>query len=94
MMNLNELREKILPILKKWGVKKASVFGSYVREEAGEDSDVDIIVEINDELSLLDFIEFKLEIEDVIGKKVDLLEFATIKPILKDRILKEQVALI
>lgn len=94
MMDLNELREKILPILKKWDVKKASVFGSYVREEAREDSDVDIIVEINDELSLLDFIEFKLEIEDVIGKKVDLLEFATIKPILKDRILKEQVALI
>ncbi len=94
MMSLEELREKILPILKKWGVSKASIFGSYVRGEAGEDSDVDILVEIDDELSLLDFIGLKLEIEDAIGKRVDLVEFSTIKPTFKDRILREQVALI
>lgn len=94
MMSLEELREKILPILKKWGVNKASIFGSYVRGEAGEDSDVDILVEIDDELSLLDFIGLKLEIEDAIGKRVDLVEFSTIKPTFKDRILREQVALI
>jgi len=93
-MSLEELREKILPILKKWGVSKASIFGSYVRGEAGEDSDVDILVEIDDELSLLDFIGLKLEIEDAIGKRVDLVEFSTIKPTFKDRILREQVALI
>ena len=94
MTSLEELKEKILPILKKWGIKRASIFGSYVRGEARDDSDIDILVELDEELSLLDFIGLKLEIGDAIGKRVDLVEFSTIKPAFRDRILKEQVALI
>jgi len=94
MTSLDELKEKILPILKKWEIKRASIFGSYVRGEAKADSDIDILVELDEELSLLDFIGLKLEIEDAIDKRVDLVEFSTIKPAFRDRILKEQVALI
>jgi len=45
-------------------------------------------------LNLLDFVALKLELEDILGRKVDLVEFDTIKPRLKDRILKEQVVII
>ena len=93
-MKIEDIRHVILPILKKWRINKASLFGSYVRGEAREDSDIDLLVELDDEFSILDFIELKLEIEDAINKKVDLVEFCTIKPLLKDKILKEQVPII
>lgn len=93
MKDIKMLKEIIRPILKRWSVERASIFGSYVRNEAKEDSDIDILVELDDDVSLFDFIELKLEIEDAIGKKVDLVEFSTIKPAFREKILEEQVAL-
>ncbi len=93
-MNIDEIKREIVPILQKYGVKRASIFGSAVRDEMREDSDIDILVEIEKDISLLDFVALKLELEDSLGRKVDLVEFDTIKPKLKDRILREQVVII
>lgn len=93
MMSIEEIKEKVAPILKKWGVRRASVFGSYARGDAEDDSDVDILVELSGDMSLLDFVGLKLDIEDAIGKKVDLVEYDTIKSSIKKRILENQVAL-
>ncbi len=94
MESLEKLKRIILPILKNRGVKRASIFGSYVRGQADPESDIDILVELDDDVDLFDFIGLKQEIEDTIEKKVDLVEFSTIKPAFKERILKEQVAII
>ena len=94
MKSVRTLMDEITPVLKRYRVRKASLFGSYARNEATENSDVDILVELEDDLSLFDVIELKLEIEDTIGTGVDLVEFSTIKPSLRDRILKEQVPII
>jgi hypothetical protein len=91
---IEEIREKILPVLKKYWVRRASIFGFVVRGEATENSDIDILVEIRSNISLLDFVGLKLELEEVLGRKVDLGEYDTIKPIIKDRILREQVAIL
>lgn len=93
-MDIEEIKEKILPILRSYGAKRAGLFGSYVRGETREDSDLDILVEIEKDISLLDFIGIKLEIEEALGKEVDLVEYNTIKPLLRERILKEQVAIL
>jgi len=93
-MEIEKLKSKVIPILKKHGVKKAALFGSLVRGEMGEDSDIDILVKIDKDISLLDFVGIKLELEEVLGRKVDLVEYDTIKPRLKDRILKEQVVIL
>lgn len=93
-MNVDEIKNKILPILRKYGVRKASIFGSAVRGEMKESSDVDILVEIDRDISLLDFVALKLELEEVLGRRVDLVEYDTIKPRLRDRILKEQVVIL
>jgi predicted nucleotidyltransferase len=91
---IEDVKRKILPILEHYGVKKAGLFGSIVRGELREDSDIDILVEIEKDISLLDFVEFKLEIEEKLGRKVDLVEYSTIKPLLKNIILREQVAIL
>ena len=89
--SIQSIKKKIIPILKRYGVKKAAIFGSFVRGEARKTSDIDILVEIKKDISLFDFIGLKLEIEEALGKKVDLIEYSTIKPLIREKILKEQV---
>ncbi|RUM33051.1 MAG: hypothetical protein DSY33_05635 [Archaeoglobus sp.] len=93
-MNVAEIKTRIMPILRKYGVRKASIFSSAVRGEMKESSDIDILVEIEKDISLLDFVALKLELEETLGRKVDLVEYDTIKPRLRDRILKEQVVIL
>lgn len=93
-LEIGDVKRKILPILEQYGVKKAGLFGSVVRGELREDGDIDILVEIEKDISLLDFVDLKLEIEEKLGRKVDLVEYSTIKPLLKDVILGEHVAIL
>jgi predicted nucleotidyltransferase len=92
--DVEEIKRNVLPILRRYGIKKAGLFGSYVRGEQSADSDIDILVEIDEDISLLDFIGIKIEIEEALGRKIDLVEYATIKPALKQTIFNEQVALL
>jgi len=93
-VSVEEIKQRILPILQKYNIKRAGLFGSYVRGEMREDSDIDILVEIADDISLLDFVGIKLEIEDILGKKIYLVEYNTIKPLIRERIIKEQVGIL
>lgn len=95
MMNNNiiEIKRKIRPTLERHGVKKAAVFGSFARGEESRESDVDILIEFqqSNDKSLLDLVALKLDLEDILEKKVDVVEYSTIKPLLRKNILKEQV---
>ena len=91
-MSIQEIKNKIKPILKRHDVKKASIFGSYARGEEKKRSDVDILIEYrNDDKSLLDLIDLKLDLEKKLNKKVDLGEFCAIRPRIREKILREQV---
>lgn len=92
--NIKEIKKKITPILKKHGIKKAAISGSYARNEVTEESDIDILVEIPGDISLLDFVGIKLELEKKLGREVDLIEYSTIKPEVKEEILKEEVSIL
>ncbi|MBS3086151.1 nucleotidyltransferase family protein [Candidatus Pacearchaeota archaeon] len=92
---IESIKFKIIAILKKNKVSRAGIFGSYSKGEQKKNSDIDIAVEINDKnMSLLGFIELKLKLEDVLGKKVDLVEYSVIKPLIKNRILNEEIKII
>ncbi|MHA1758139.1 MAG: nucleotidyltransferase family protein [Promethearchaeota archaeon] len=67
-------------------MKNASIYWPQVRGEVRNSSGVDILVELDDELNIFDFIELKLELENAINKRVDLIEYQMIKPTLKERI--------
>lgn len=90
----DKIKETVVPILKRHNVKRASLFGSIVRDDYTEGSDIDILVELQEDTSLLDFIDIKLEIEDATNKKVDLVEYDMIKPALREYILSEQEAIL
>lgn len=85
-----EIREKILNALKQNDVKRAALFGSVVRGELSDESDIDILVEFKGRKSLLDLVGLKLELEEMLKRKVDVLTYNSLHPLLKDRILREQ----
>ena len=85
-----EIRDKILNALKRNDVKRASLFGSIVRGELTDESDIDILVEFRGRKSLLDLVGLKLELEEMLERKVDVLTYNSLHPLLKDRILSEQ----
>ena len=91
---MQPVSERIIDILRKNGVKRASFFGSIVRGEMTEDSDVDLLVEFEGRRSLLDLAHLKNELEDAANRRVDLLTYKSLHPLLKDRILAEQVPII
>jgi len=93
-MTIEEIKERIIPILGRSGIKKAAIFGSLAKGEVKPDSDVDILVEIKSDMSLLDFIGIKIELEEALKMKVDLVEYDTIKPLIREKILSEQVAIL
>jgi len=91
---IDEIKRKILSILKRYNVKRAGIFGSIVRGEENKESDIDILVEIVGRMSLLDFAGLKLELEEALGQRVDLGEYSKIKPMIKEQILSEEVSIL
>jgi uncharacterized protein len=89
MNSLVDIKKKIRPILKKYGIKKAGIFGSSARGESVV-NDLDLLVKIDKKMSLLEFIGIQQELEDELGMKVDLVEYEALKPALKEDILRDE----
>lgn len=89
-MSEQKLKNKITPILKRQGVAMAAIFGSFARGEEKKNSDVDILVKFEGEKTLFDLVDLKLKLEQILGRKVDVLTYDSLYPLLKDIILNEQ----
>ena len=91
---IHRVRQKITPILKKHAVVRAGLFGSLARGQVRKDSDIDILIELQANKSLLDLVALKLDLEDALETPVDLVEYPTIHPRLSARILAEEVRIL
>lgn len=88
---IREILRRHKPLLRKrFAVKEIGVFGSFVRGEESEQSDVDILVEFYDRVGW-EFIDVREFLEGILGRKVDLVTVGGLKPQLRERILKEVV---
>jgi predicted nucleotidyltransferase len=81
---------KIIPILQKYGIKKAAYFGSYARGSNTKNSDLDILVDCPSEMDLLDLIGCEQEIEDILKIEIDLITYKGLSPIIEKQVLQEQ----
>jgi len=78
-------------LIEKYGVKEIGVFGSYLREEQKETSDIDILVEFKRPVGMLTFINLKNHLSDLLEINVDLVTKRALKPRIGRRILSEVV---
>jgi hypothetical protein len=96
-MNLSQLlqqnRRQVLEIAAGHGARNVRLFGSVARGEATETSDLDLLIEMAPERTLLDVIAIKQDLEELLGCKVDVVTEAAISPYLRDKVLHEAVRL-
>ena len=90
---LQDKREEILRIAGAHGARNVRVFGSVSRGEAGTESDVDLLVKLEPGRSLLDLIAIKQELEDLLGREVDVVTEDAVSPYIREQVLKEAVSL-
>ena len=90
----DKIRKKILPVLRRYDIKRAAIFGSFAKGESTEGSDIDILVEFKGEKSLLDLAGLKIALEELLSMKVDVLTYNSLNPLLKESILSEQVVIL
>ncbi len=99
MKNLDEirsiLRDEMDLLRKKYHIRSMSIFGSSVREEQSGQSDIDLLVEFEEDadLTLLDFIQLRDYLGDLLGAKVDLVDRKTLKPAIGEEIIKEAMSI-
>lgn len=91
---IKEIESVIVPILKKNKVKKAGIFGSYSQGKQTRNSDIDILVEVKRGTGLFEFVGIKQELEEKLGKKVDLVTYNSIDPLLREEILGSELRII
>lgn len=93
-MQIEEIKKKVVPVLREAGVIRSSIFGSYARGEQSDKSDIDMLVEVPKGTGLFTFIGLNHKLEDVLNKKVDLGTYNSLHPMLRDEVLKEQISIL
>ena len=90
---LAQMRPVILRIAERYGATNVRIFGSFARGEQRQRSDIDLLVTIPRKASLLDIVGIKVDLEEALCRKVDVVPDDSIKPLLRDHILAEARAL-
>ncbi len=91
VMKTQEIKKKILSTIKREDVVKAALFGSFAKGEEKR-SDIDILIEYRKGAgkSLLDMVKLQFELEEILGRKVDLFTYDGIHSLIKDSILSHR----
>ncbi len=92
----NDLRLKkdnIINIAETYGASNVRIFGSVARGEDNDNSDIDFLVEFSHGRSLFDLINVKLELEDLLGRRVDIVTEKSLHPLIRDSVIEEAVVL-
>ena len=90
---LTKKRDEIIKVARIHGAYKIRVFGSVARGEADEKSDIDFIVEMEPGRSLLDLGGLLMDLQEVLGRNVDVVTERGLNPRIRERVMKEAVAL-
>ena len=89
--DVSQIIKMIKPVLTRYGIHSASIVGSMAYGNNTDESDIDLVVEIDHPMSLLTFSALKIELEELLQKRVDLLERSAIKHRLRQSILAKEI---
>lgn len=93
-MQINSIKELILGVLKKHPIKKAAIFGSFARNEANSNSDIDLLIESNQPITLFDVLRLENELMKATSRKIDIVEFSAIKKSIRANVLKDAIIIL
>ena len=91
--NLRQQREKILQIATQYGASNLQVFGSVARQDNNLNSDVDFLIELEPQRTLLDQIALSQDLEELLGCRVDIVEAGCLHDVIRSQVLQEVIPL-
>ena len=86
-------KQSIINIAQTYGASNIRIFGSVARGESNDNSDIDFLVEFSLGRSLFDLINVKLELEDLLGRSVDIVTEKSLHPLIRDSVIESAVEL-
>jgi hypothetical protein len=90
---LKEKRDVILAAARRHGVRNIRIFGSVARGEDDSESDIDFLVDMEPDRSILDHASLLIELQQLLGRKVDVVSERGIKNRIRERVLREAISL-
>jgi len=94
MEDLASYQRLILPVLKRYFIKQAAIFGSFAKGNVHDDSDIDLLIEPGKNFTIFKMIKLKEEISELINRKVDLVEYSAIKLSIREEVLSSAIRIL
>ncbi|TSD64948.1 nucleotidyltransferase family protein [Inquilinus sp. KBS0705] len=94
MQDIEKYKALILPVLKRYFIKRAAIFGSVAKGSQSTTSDVDLLIEGQNDFTIFQLLMLEEEISKLVNRKVDLVEYNAIKPSIRNEVLNSAVAIL
>jgi predicted nucleotidyltransferase len=90
---LGSLRAALPDLKQRWPIRSLGLFGSFARGDAGDDSDIDVLVEFEHPVGLSAFLGLESELHSLLSRRVDLVSRAALKPHMGREVMRDLVPL-
>jgi len=90
---LSQIKDTVIPIFKQYGISQAGVFGSYARGDEHTGSDIDFLIHLGKPIDLIQFIRLKAQLQNALGRPIDLVTDDTIIPYFESDIKKDLISI-
>lgn len=94
MSELEQYRQLILPVLKRYLIKRAAIFGSVAKGTMSPNSDLDLLIEPEKGFTMFNLLNLEKEIAVLTQRKVDVIEYSAIKPSIRDEVLVSAISIL
>jgi predicted nucleotidyltransferase len=94
MLRVQQYQQLILPVLKRYMVKHAAIFGSVAKGESHPDSDIDLLIEPGKDFTIFKMLALEEEITALLNCKVDLVEYGALKPSIKEEVMRSAITIL
>lgn len=94
MQPMQQYKDLIIPVLKRFNIRRAAIFGSIAKHTETAQSDIDILIEAGNGFTLFDALKLESELSEITNRRIDIVEFSAIKPSLEKEILRTAISIL
>jgi uncharacterized protein len=94
MQQLQYYQQLILPVLKRFDIKRAAIFGSFAKGAEHSESDIDLLIEPAKSFTLFNMLQLEAEISHLTNRKIDIVEYNALKSSIKSEVLQSAITIL
>ena len=94
MQEIEQYQQLIIPVLKRYLIKRAAIFGSLAKGVLSADSDIDLLIEPGKNFTMFKMLQLENEIAELVNRKVDLVEYNALKPSIRNEVLQSAIVIL